>query len=365
MNDVKLLMNSSLSSMLAYYLPPTTKSDAVALSESTRNLQSLLTHVEVHENLYSIVSHGCTLNVLKDPIHANPYGISQLLPQRSSLEEETWINRESFPLMVMRFVAEMTGRMKLKVEDVDMPMLQRRLRIDTPIEDTSNYPERLNPSRTQLEATLQNGFPDSSSVPSFQLSEDSEAPKLVASWKTYVRAAYMDPQSSASWPLPNISTLPDRRQQSTAKVDLANTGDPEVNRFIKALIDTRAVAAAQGVSNQKEATAKETTGENEEGIPLDKELLEETLRWTSASDFFFVPRSAAGYRRSIVSPLDLREDQYLETSAEEYEKAQLPDPVMGGRRSILESMTLQELVTSQKRVIQNKRIKPTLSATEV
>src|SRR5579859_479539 len=147
------MMNSSLNSMLRHYLPNLDHTDyqeeplpsaqatdeppSPGIAPEATNL--LLASTEIHENNYSIISYGCSINVHEDQSiwtqRLDRCGLQG--PQITTLSQQNWQNQESYNLIQTRFVAELSQRVGTYPRDVSIHTLSKKLNCTIPTSDVA------------------------------------------------------------------------------------------------------------------------------------------------------------------------------------------------------------------------------------
>jgi hypothetical protein len=272
---------------------------------------SNLTTIELHENSYKIVSYGCSLNVHESQSigtrRLSRYGFPA--PQTTSLSEQGWVNQESIPLLQDRFVSEMTRRIGTQPEEVDIAFLSRRLKTKVPerdmaldkvkrrhpdaisaediVEDVRNANSKFMGKRVdkKRKATPRLEF----NAVSLKKAEDGVLegnPMLVPSWRQYVRVALK-------------TRLLSGPTTSTSKASGQNSSNSKVN------FGSEIQRAGSEIAQMA------TRGRRDDGPP--RKVLEQTIQWSTSAEIFFTPQTVEvkDTRRTVVSPRELQDEQYL------------------------------------------------------
>lgn len=289
----------------------------------------LLANTELHQNNYKIMSYGCSINVHQDQSiwsqRLARYGLPG--PQITTLDQQGWINQESIAMVEGRFVAEMSRRLGTEPKDVSIAFLSKKLKTEIPTEDLAkDRKEHVNlPTdeetlmKTVQKASWQSPQTAKEHAIPFQFNAVSlrgrEEPKenervLVPSWGQYVKVASLDtarfdtfrwrpklPSSAAG--TMSVESIPFRKDS------LART------LLRKARLTNADVENTGFEQNRNTVTATETPKRQPSKPP--RTVVEQTIQWSTSSDIFFTPLSAetAQPRRTLLSPRDLRDDEYL------------------------------------------------------
>jgi hypothetical protein len=319
------MMNSSLTAILAHYLPSsgTQMQSAMAmpftqphiplspLHSSTSSPISNLTTIELHENNYKIISYGCSLNVHESQSigtrRLSRYGFPA--PETSSLAEQGWVDQESISLIQDRFVIEMTRRIGTQPEDVDIAFLSRKLKADVPERDVAldkvkrRHPDAItaedivedvrNANSEFMERNIDNRRKWTPRLEfnavSLKKGEDAvleDNPMLVPSWRQYVRVALK-------------TRLLGGQTSPTSKTVVQKTSS------FKSNVPSEIQRAGSEISQLA------TRSKRDDGPP--RKVLEPTIQWSTSAEIFFTPHTveAKDTRRTVVSPRELQDEQYL------------------------------------------------------
>lgn len=318
-----------------------------------------LASTEIHENKYKIVSYGCSLNVRKDQVTGAlrfaRYGIEA--PETSSLETQEWENPEPDYMIQDRLVAEISRRAGVQPEDAELKFLERKLRTKILTKGKAkDQPKRVDPkffdeqyilNEIRIESMKSTGIKppagmreglaplqfDAAAFRERMGDETDDDMVFVPSWGQYVRSAWLARQSrKLSSTLqafqPEHQNFPSRREPESANnvsepaeiVPTTTKNDQELNEFQPPDVDNpllRRSLAAEGhpaedlLENSIPAstTAGNMEGSNEFSRPPPG-VLEQTIQWSTSTDFLFVPQ-LIHRRRTVVSPLKLRDYEYL------------------------------------------------------
>jgi hypothetical protein len=376
---MKSALTSMLERYLPHEVPQNTSDTIPSPPISETALFNQLTAIELHESKYKIISYGCSLNIRKDQIiwsrRLSRYGISH--PQITSLETENW-QPELSRLIQTRFVAEISRRLGVFPEHVDTTFLSRKLGMVIPKTDNAkDRPRRIDPRFANEERHLNEirlaTMPEirgmrglKGQVPPMEFNSEAiqkgkDYTVFVPSWGQYVRNAWLEEQShrltsslqtirpvtvpkqqlqqdsedkenemateiestSAQIKLEDanveekkVMALPSEIQSDT--MQLGNSDKTDSAEITQQSVDTTASEPASStpvtsVTVLSSQTEDGTTEDTDNTSKPTENLLEQTIEWSSA-DFVFVPRSVE-QRRTIVSPLELQDDEYLGDTA--------------------------------------------------
>jgi hypothetical protein len=354
---VTQLMNSTLASMLMYYLPTREVQTQSLVEEhvkpricespkpegvSVDSSDYLLATTELHQNHLGIMSYGCNINVTEEQSigtqRLTRYGLPG--PAITTLEKEGWINQESIDMVQDRFVAEMTQRIDLNPEDVDIPFLSRKLKTEIPMQDIAkDRKEKVNPflvdEEDLLKSVRESSVQSTGKEKLYNLDEQDRSFRfdavslrdrpipivdekvLVPSWGQYVRVA-LKAREFAS-----LETAPFDTFRSFPKVPprLVNAISASAEMESTVVDDNTIVESNAGVDvdissssaavSAAEASDAEDTAAQSSGPP--RTVVEQTIRWSTSSDIFFTPLAAekSAPRRTLFSPRDVEDSEYL------------------------------------------------------
>lgn len=358
--------------MLEYYLPPE-KGIQETLSSNERPpkpgspLFDHLTNIELHENNYKIISYGCSLNIHDSQIlysnRLSRYCISHN-PEITSLQSLNWINPEPPHQIQSRFVAEMAQRIGVYPEPITPALLSKKLKVEIPVVDIAkDCQKRIDPRFTDEENVLNkirlaamskkckqvtalNGKVAPMEFDSAAVRKGRDYIVFVPSWGQYVRSAWLAEQShTLTSTLQTIRPFPVSRGEPQAQYGEAVESDllsedgesegsdvmsrlgsqpgtkleysenvevkPEIAQSVNTTSNILATSSGPVTSETTSLSPseQETPDDFDETLKPPKNLLKQTIEWSSA-DFFFVPRSIEP-RRTIVSPLKLSDLEYL------------------------------------------------------
>ena len=298
------MMHASLHAMVQHYSP------YQSLNQQSSSLDiDRLASVELHENNYKIISHGCSINITVD----QSLGTERLLQYGfpcegvSTLSERGWHISEEPTMLQDRIVAELSRRIGTIPEEIDIPTLSRKLGVEIPTEDTAFDRKDAYLFREQIKKDIA------------EHKKDHEEKVAARGYKSNTR---MLP------PTPPTPTLPETLLNPPTDLStLAPKTDPR-----------RRVYQIQPSRSPKSIT-------------------EQTIQWSTASEVFFTPRAVEGppARRIVVSPLELSESEYLD------DKPSLKPEA--SKSSTQRSVNVKKDKDMKSRMEQQKRIMQILRAT--
>ena len=350
-------MKSALLSTIQYYLPghqlqphPIYNLPAYKSPISEPNLFDALTSIELHENKYRIISYGCSLNLYNDQLaphsRLSRYGFPS--PGITSLDRQYWQNREPTHTIHSRLVSELSRRLNLTPQPVSISLLAKKLRTTIPEADVAHDKHRRRDTRfagaeneIRFPSTRKQGDPIPTMVrdldtqmefnskslrkmkraatrPHQEIDEDGDGEALfVPSWGQYVRKAMLKYRFSRESGILTIGTGVEPSVSLYAGDNEVEIDDVMVDKGLEAGVQRsiedvqRMVVDNRDASHVKEERPRDKTtslqDESETFQPPPN--LDDIIQWSTDVDFSFIPYVHP--RRSVVSPRELRDQEYL------------------------------------------------------
>jgi hypothetical protein len=331
---VDQFINRTLASLIQHYLPNSHSQGISSLGTSVpvdSSTLHALTATELHENKYRVISYGFSLNVYEEQL----LGTQRLsrcglpAPEITTLETAGWINQEPTRLIQMRLVAELTRRIGLEPEEVDIPFLIRKLKADIPVEDLAKDRKRkILPSLRDDDAVLESIRLSSKSNQDYRRPKVSRrklplqnrydtlrhgAPSITR--EQFVRSALESRHSKSDTP-PDPAPSPDTSSEMPPPLDSLekHADSPEESRPVPSIttsVQPLDVASESPIVSILSEEPEEAVEGDREMLKPPPKLLQETIKWSTSADFYFVPISATKRRSVVVSPLELQDEEYL------------------------------------------------------
>ena len=255
-----------------------------------------LTEMELQEHRGRIVSHGCSVNIQNRQLYwtkrLSRFGF--LAPHVTTLETEGWIfgdDPEPMRVMQKRLVAEVSRRINLQPVEIDVPSLMRIFKVDIPLKDTARDRQR----------------------PYFREPDDDplmEELRIAAmrSWSTTeLGRAWLAKSMKNDYTSDNTDQInPTASSPPSAPDSSASAGQRESNSH-----RTLPIASAPLSPSTALTETKELKEHDEVFSPPPKRIVEQTIQWSTSTDYLFTPKLVGRRRPTVVSPRELRDEDYL------------------------------------------------------